>query len=80
MLARNLIPSMSTGITPLMAVEGRGDIFSGFDRAAEFSDMKSADLGNEDGDNRAMGNVRNLLRIRTILIARADRLEVEMCA
>ena len=78
-LARNLIPSLSTGITPLMAMTGRGDIFAGFERAAEFQDLKTSELGSEDEGDRAMKNIRNVFRIRTILIARDARLVVETC-
>ena len=78
-LARNLIPSMSTGITPLMAMTGREDIFAGFEKATEFQDLKTMELGGVDEGDRAMRNIRNVFRLRTILIARDARLIVETC-
>ena len=78
-LARNLIPSLSAGTAPLMAMTGRGDAFSALGRTPAYDDL-NVDDGNQSGaESASHRNIRNIFQLLTILITRDAKLIVETC-
>ena len=79
MMARNLIPSLNSGIAPLSAMTGRSDIFAALEQVPQRPMVDERQNFLEDVETTVQRNIHELFNLRSELIVRDARQIVSTC-